>query len=283
MFKGNIIMSEQDIRQWKKLLDLLDTDAEIRTNAVYHVRVSISWGFQQKINNDQHIIMVKSGKGMYEIEPRDGDSVPLSLERGRLIYIGPGMKHRAEADLNDLPFITPVRFSLTDKKGRSLDHLMDVPFFMSASDISMQIFEPLFHELFTVRSLGGKGSSKTAGRLLKSILFIADSEFCGQQKFDSRFDLLRRYIYEHLNRPITLAELSAAAGLSGRQINRIFLENTGLTPRRFINRERCHLAAMLLEDRGKSVQEVAYDLGFPDPFTFSRQYKRLTGRSPSER
>ena len=29
-----------------------------------------------------------------------------------------------------------------------------------------------------------------------------------------------------------------------------------------------------------SVKAVAHDLGFADPFTFSRAFKRVTGRSP---
>jgi AraC-like DNA-binding protein len=41
-------------------------------------------------------------------------------------------------------------------------------------------------------------------------------------------------------------------------------------------------AANLLSDTQAEVQEVAYRLGFIDPFHFSRVFKRIFGVSPTE-
>jgi AraC-like DNA-binding protein len=60
----------------------------------------------------------------------------------------------------------------------------------------------------------------------------------------------------------------------------LFRAETGTPLGRFILMERIALAQLRLRRPDASVKAAALDLGFADPFTFSRAFKRVTGRSP---
>jgi AraC-like DNA-binding protein len=274
-------MSFQDIAGWQKLVSLLDRGLRVRPNAVYHVRVPSSWGFKPKRNDDHHVICVKSGVGHYDVRDDDGNSRRIPLRRGALIYVGPGVEHCSYAEPTDPPFITPVRFSLVDEQGREANDLVGRLVYMSGADVLMSVFEHLFLELFHRWSRLAPDRDARCGMLLKSILFAAHNEFARSDVIDPAFESMRAYISEHLYRRIELDELSMTFGFSIRQLTRIFQTNVGLSPRRFITDERCRLAAMLLRDTNKNVKQVAYELGYPDQFSFSKQFKRVMGYPPT--
>jgi AraC-like DNA-binding protein len=90
-----------------------------------------------------------------------------------------------------------------------------------------------------------------------------------------------RYIREHFARPITLQQLTAIAGLSIAQLERHCKRIFQLTPRQMIHKARLGEASRLLQE-DLSITEVALRCGYTDHSAFSRQFKALTGASPSE-
>jgi len=71
------------------------------------------------------------------------------------------------------------------------------------------------------------------------------------------------------------------AGISYSLLRQRFREQTGLPPRRFVIRERIQLASRYLLE-GRSVGESGELCGIPDPYYFSRTFKQVTGRKPSD-
>lgn len=87
----------------------------------------------------------------------------------------------------------------------------------------------------------------------------------------------RRHLHDHP----TPAELAAVVGLSPDYFTRVFRQTYGLPPRAWLVRERVHAAARLLQESGQSVSKVADRFGYASVAQFSRQFKQVTGRSPS--
>jgi AraC family transcriptional regulator of arabinose operon len=85
-----------------------------------------------------------------------------------------------------------------------------------------------------------------------------------------------------LAQPWTVPALARAADLSVAQLHRQFLAETGLPPMGWLRRERVTAAKPLLLDPTRQIQNVAETVGYADPFHFSRDFHRLTGRSPRE-
>lgn len=89
------------------------------------------------------------------------------------------------------------------------------------------------------------------------------------------------YIRAHFARPILLEELTRLAGLSAAQLERHCKRIFQLTPRQMIHKARLGEASrLLLEDL--SITEIALRCGYTDHSAFSRQFRALTGLSPSQ-
>lgn len=89
------------------------------------------------------------------------------------------------------------------------------------------------------------------------------------------------YMSLHYREPETqLADISQAAGLSVHHFGRLFREYMGETPMHHLRLIRAHQARYLLEHTQLRVDEIAFDVGFSDPFHFSRVFRSITGISP---
>lgn len=105
----------------------------------------------------------------------------------------------------------------------------------------------------------------------------------GEAQLDTRAQLVRRaaeYVRAEAARPLTLAEVARAVHVSPNYLTGLFRAETGTPLGRFVLEERIALAQRRLARAGASVKAVALELGFADPFTFSRAFKRVTGRAP---
>ncbi|MGI9537018.1 MAG: helix-turn-helix domain-containing protein [Desulfocapsaceae bacterium] len=76
-----------------------------------------------------------------------------------------------------------------------------------------------------------------------------------------------------------LETLSAIAGISKYHFIRVFRENTGLTPHKYLNQTRIKRSEQMLRE-GLDLSEVAYQTGFSDQSHFSRMFKSIKGISP---
>ncbi|MGB0661935.1 MAG: helix-turn-helix domain-containing protein [Mangrovicoccus sp.] len=75
-------------------------------------------------------------------------------------------------------------------------------------------------------------------------------------------------------------EILAGVPYNVDYFRRAFRERLGMTPRKFRELKRMEFAANRL-GMGVSVKEVAAELGFADPYFFSRLFKRHIGAAPS--
>ncbi len=85
----------------------------------------------------------------------------------------------------------------------------------------------------------------------------------------------------HIGDPMDMAQLAKVAGLSSRQLNRLFSDQLNVTPISFYRDLRLDKAANLLKQTSMSVSEIAITCGFFDNAHFSRSFNRKFGCSPS--
>lgn len=75
--------------------------------------------------------------------------------------------------------------------------------------------------------------------------------------------------------------LSGRMGISGEQLRRLCQDAHGCGPMAFVTRLRMQHAASLLASGRYSVAEVAFRVGYDNPFAFSTAFKRLQGEPPA--
>jgi AraC-like DNA-binding protein len=79
---------------------------------------------------------------------------------------------------------------------------------------------------------------------------------------------------------VRLEEVARVAGMSPRQLQRLFHLATGDAPLAYLRKFRLMQAAAALRDPRNRVTEVAFASGFNDSNYFSRQFQKLFGASP---
>jgi len=88
------------------------------------------------------------------------------------------------------------------------------------------------------------------------------------------------YIEARFNQPISRDELAAHLECSATHFSRVFSKTTGYTYKEFLLQCRLERAKQLLQSSYLRVAEIANACGFPDPFHFSKAFRRRLGVSP---
>lgn len=83
-----------------------------------------------------------------------------------------------------------------------------------------------------------------------------------------------------LHRDLDLTDLAQRLNLSYERFRKVFRDRVGVPPGEYRIRRRIDRARTLIAQDRLSNKEAAYRLGYPDPFTFSKQFKRYVGLSP---
>lgn len=85
----------------------------------------------------------------------------------------------------------------------------------------------------------------------------------------------------HVAEPVTLDRLAETAGISPRQLNRLFSEKLGRSTMRYYRELRLDKAQSLLRNSPLTLTEIALATGFANSSHFSRAYTAQFGQPPS--
>jgi AraC family transcriptional regulator, transcriptional activator of pobA len=91
----------------------------------------------------------------------------------------------------------------------------------------------------------------------------------------------RRLVELHFRERKTIAFYAQELGLTHDRLHAICTRALGRTPKSLIQQRILQEANLRLERSGRSVQEIAHQLGFTDQTYFSHFYKHATGISPN--
>lgn len=94
---------------------------------------------------------------------------------------------------------------------------------------------------------------------------------------------ITEYLKNSFNRDVSITELAEKFNLNPTYMSRVFKQQTGRTPTRFLTELRINKAKkLLLMQTETEVKEVSATVGFQDQGYFSRLFKKETGFSPQE-
>jgi transcriptional regulator GlxA family with amidase domain len=102
------------------------------------------------------------------------------------------------------------------------------------------------------------------------------------QAGEAPFGKLHAWIDANLARDLSLRTLAAQAGMSERSFNRHYVEATGLTPARAVERLRVEAARRLLSDTTSPIKRIARQCGFGTEETMRRSFLRLLAATPQD-
>lgn len=126
------------------------------------------------------------------------------------------------------------------------------------------------------------GAAERVNDLLRGLTVLfppAPSGEGGSTGRESPVRMARRFITEHAGEPLVMEDVALAVGLSPFHLHRLFVAQTGLTPREFRETVRLRLARLSLE-QGLSPAEAAVSAGFYDQSHLCRTFRRHMGCTP---
>ena len=99
---------------------------------------------------------------------------------------------------------------------------------------------------------------------------------------ESRIESIQHWILENVAADLSLAALASQAGMSVRNLSRVFRSETGGSPADFVERARVDAARRLLEDSDMPLQRVATRCGFSNADIMRRAFVRRIAIGPSD-
>jgi AraC-like DNA-binding protein len=103
-----------------------------------------------------------------------------------------------------------------------------------------------------------------------------------EKREKKQIDLARDILLDHMETPLSLAELARNAGISETKLTRGFRKLYGTSVFGYLRNHRLDKARMLLETGDMNVTEVAYAVGYASPSHFTRTFAKHYGSNPGE-
>jgi len=262
---------------------IVSVEADSRRFAVWRVSRE-RWG-PAFLYRSPHVEMLFFGLVLSgALEQSDGESDVVEVRPGEVVLCGAGRpRSHIVHDPEGVELLMWVALSgLATELARSLFPSLPTAFPVRRA----RAMESVFMRLLEEAERAGPETSRICGCLGEALLLQASRE-CREQsarhpRREEQFLRVRRYILDRLEQPLTVHGVAQDVGLSRVYLHRLFREFEGESPQVWIQRQRLSLAAELLQSGGRSVKEVAYALGWGDPYSFSRTFKRIKGIPPSQ-
>lgn len=108
---------------------------------------------------------------------------------------------------------------------------------------------------------------------------------------ESKWDLLAKdyrvlevleFIENNLEVNLSNDVLASQCHMSTNAFTRIFTEEVGTSPQRFVKKKRIDAACVLLHHTDKTIDEVAINTGFANRYHFTRIFSQMIGLSPAK-
>ena len=148
-----------------------------------------------------------------------------------------------------------------------------------ADNIETQSAAKTFVEA-VARYAGGEDVYRIAADLVFFLYRLLDCANATDKNISQDISRVCKYIQEHLCAEMTLQELAQEGGLSVSQFKYKFKQQTGISPRNYIN----HLKIEQIKKRiapGTKFTDLAYEYGFCNSSYFSAVFKKYVGMTPS--
>jgi AraC family transcriptional regulator, arabinose operon regulatory protein len=214
------------------------------------------------------------GKQRYEVNPNEFFVLPQNVEHS----YGSSEEH-------------PWTIYWIHFGGDSLPHLNEMqvmqehvkPFYIKNNGDII----PLFLKIYKTLELGYSIDNLLFANMCLSqflTLFIYNNrhyEAATQDKSDC-VDNAILFMQEHINDNISLNELSSKHHYSVSRFSNLFRRKTGYAPIDYFIQMKMQKACQHLDFTNRSIKDIAFSMGFDDPYYFSKRFRSIIGKSPKK-
>ena len=243
--------------------------SNIRFNVINLYQCAPGFVTKERIFDFDYLLYVHEGKGIYKI-----GNATYKAVMGDIFYCPPSVRNTIIAD-SEAPFLlSGLEFHAPLYRGtlkQSISLLRD-PFLIQS--IKQMVQECQYKK---------NGYEKICEALLKVLLenLLRYSQESVSNRHNSTQEILE-YISMNLHRTITHHELSTIFSYHKNSINRLLIQETGLSLKNYMIELRIQRSSELLKYSSKSISEIAELCGYNSTTFFSRQFREKNGITPMQ-
>lgn len=242
-----------------------------------HCEPNWQWRKREKPIPNYDLFYIWSGEGNLVLNGKSYD-----VGKGHCFLFKPGDETSASHSSQNRLILTYIHFDIIETSPISPASHRIV-----GNTINFESLLTQYIRLCLIKAFGAEIEAKLILKQLMIHLLREDQEK-EKQVLEISNSLLEtiqeiaNYIQVHPGEPHSIASLATRDNLSQQYFSQKFKQYMGRTVKSHIINSRIKRAEHLLHYSGMSVTETAYALGYNDLHFFSRQFKKYTGKNPSE-
>lgn len=244
------------------------------------------------VHPEYEIVYISNGKGKRQV----GNSISY-YENGDLIFLGPNLPHYGFSnELNE-----PHTEIVVQMKG---DFLGEDFFKKPEMAGILHLFElaktGLYYYGDTKKEIGQRLEKMLEMDKFQRLLELLDilNELAQSKEYEllnangiqlevnaqeqERMETIHLYVQENYQETIALEAIASVANMTVPAFCRYFKKQTNLTFTQFVNEFRINLACQLLRETELTILAISQECGFNNLSHFNKQFKEITGSTPSE-
>lgn len=242
-------------------------------NAAYH-------DCQRKMGSKEFIIIYCiEGEGYIKLEKKE-----LHLTPNHYVIVPPSKPHHYLSSSNNPWSIYWIHFT-----GAHADFLYQrylekarpknrpIPYEQSWFDIFMKVMD-ILEASFGEKSL--EIANMNIQYLISSLIY--HSEIDPAYYEDDAISRSIEFLKDNLKKSLKVGQLAKQQSLSISRYSELFREKTGFSPIKYFNNLKIQKSCQYLYFTDMSIKEICMEIGFDDPYYFSRAFKKLMGMAPSK-
>jgi len=117
--------------------------------------------------------------------------------------------------------------------------------------------------------------------LILAIIKSFHLEDKNQEKKDDLAANIKKYIDENYKDNISLNSISKIFFITSDYVSHIFKEEFGISPIKYLINKRINVSKYLLMNTNRSVNLIAFEVGYDNPAYFSSLFRKIEGISPA--
>lgn len=235
-----------------------------------YAKLDDQWRSDQTCAPHNKLYLVESGEGLLFF---DGRTVLMKPDRMYLIPAGCTYGYRCDREMTKLYFHVQLRKEDGGDLYQGFGEILELPMPQGFPEKLLRCY---------------RGSSFRDALAVKEYLYRL------MRAFDEAYGIVKGagkirsvhvsetmlYVQNSLRADLKVEELAARRFVSKTYLEKLFRKETGLSVGRYIDEQLMLMAQWWLEYTGRSVADISQQLGYQDPYYFSRRFKQLRGMTP---
>ncbi|MDR0286791.1 MAG: AraC family transcriptional regulator [Clostridiales bacterium] len=255
------------------------TQSLFLTDIGYYPKASGHFRSRPNGANENILIYCIDGKGWFTVNNKK-----YKIEKNQFFILEKNMPHEYGADRQSPWSIYWMHF--TGEKASIFSSI-----FNQTIDIApveghrIQERISIFEEIYQNLELGYSQDnleyvSMCLWHLLASFRFVQQFRVINKVKQINFVQQTILFMKENLNKPLKLEEFAEHVHYSVSHFSLMFTKSTSYSPLEYFTQLKVQRACQYLDHTDLSIKSIAYELGFSDPFYFSKVFKKHISLSP---